>query len=135
MGTWGVGTFENDTAGDWTYGLEETDDLSLVRETFDRVLAAGNSYLDSDIACEGLAACEVIARLKGNWGVRNPYTATIDKWVESHGSVPYDGLVPLATRVIDRVLTSPSELLALWEEGDAAEWKSAVQDLRNRIEA
>jgi hypothetical protein len=135
MGAWDVGTFDNDTACDWAYGIEKADDLSLVRETFDRVIAVGDDYLDSDAACEGLAACEVIARLKGNWGIRNPYTETIDKWIEGHASLPYEGLVPLATAVIDRVLTTPSELLELWEEGDATEWKRAVQDLRVRVEA
>lgn len=135
MGAWDVGTFDNDTACDWAYGIEKADDLSLVRETFDRVIAVGDDYLESDAACEGLAACEVIARLKGNWGIRNPYTETIDKWIEGHASLPYEGLVPLATAVIDRVLTTPSELLELWEEGDATEWKRAVQDLRVRVEA
>jgi hypothetical protein len=134
MGAWGVGTFDNDTACDWAYGLEGADDLALVRGTLNRVLAVGGDYLDSDAACEGLAACEVIARLKGKWGVRNPYTETVDKWVKGHASLPYDGLVPLATAVIDRVLTKPSELLELWEEGDATEWKRAVQDLRARVE-
>jgi hypothetical protein len=135
MGAWGVGTFDNDTACDWAYGLEEADDFTLVRGTLDRVLTVGGDYLDSDTACEGLAACEVIARLKGKWGVRNPYTETVDKWVEGHASLPYEGLVPLASAVIDRVLMKPSELLELWEEGDATDWKRAVQDLRGRVEA
>ena len=80
-------------------------------------------------------ACEVIARLKGNWGVRNPYTETVDKWVESHNIVPPDDLVQFAAAVIDRVLTAPSELLELWEEGDANEWRNAVANLRSRVAA
>jgi hypothetical protein len=135
MGAWGVGTFDNDTACDWAYGLEKTDDLSLIRGTFDRVLAVGGDYLESDLACEGLAACEVIARLKGNCGPRNAYTENVDEWVASHASLPYDGVIPMAGGVIDRVLTAPSELLDLWEEGDFTEWKMAVQDLRTRVEA
>jgi hypothetical protein len=135
MGAWGADTFDNDTACDWSYALDEVDDLSLVRETLDRVLAVGKEYLDSDDACEGLAACEVVARLKGNWGVRNPYTETIDKWVETHGITPPGDLIQSAVATIDRVLTAPSELLELWEEGDPTEWRNAVENLRSRVVA
>jgi hypothetical protein len=135
MGAWGADTFDNDTACDWSYALDEVDGLSLVRETLARVLAIGEEYLDSDDACEGLAACEVVARLKGNWGIRNPYTETIDKWVETHGTIPPGDLVQSAVAVIDRVLTAPSELLELWEEGDPTEWRNAVDNLRSRVVA
>lgn len=133
MGAWGADTFDNDTAGDWAYGIEKIDDLSLVRETFDRVLAAGDDYLDADEASEGLAACEVIARLKGNFGVRNAYTEVVDNWVESHSSLSVAELVDPALSVINRILTAPSELLDLWEEEDATEWRNAVDDLRKRV--
>jgi hypothetical protein len=135
MGAWGADTFDNDTACDWSYALDEVDDLSLVRETLARVLAVGEEYLDSDDACEGLAACEVVARLKGNWGVRNPYTETVDKWVEAHAITPPGDLIQSAVAIIDRVLTAPSELLELWEEGDPTEWRNAVENLRSRVVA
>jgi hypothetical protein len=134
MGAWGAGTFDNDTACDWTYGLEEAEDLGVVSETLGRVLEVGDEYLDSDDACMGLAACEVVARLKGNWGPRDPYNETVDKWVTAHPQAPPDGLVRQAIAVIERVLTAPCELLELWEEGDATEWKESVEDLRRRVE-
>jgi len=133
MGAWDADTFDNDTACDWAHDLESVDDLSRVRETLSRVLEVGDGYLDADVASEGLAACEVIARLKGNWGVRNPYTETVDKWVESHDIVPPDDLVQTAIAVIDRVRSAPSELLELWEEGDAGDWHQAVENLRSRL--
>lgn len=134
MGTWGADTFDNDTACDWAYGLEGADDLALVRETLARVIAAGDDYLDPDEACEGLAACEVIARLKGNWGARNAYTETVDIWVEDHPGQPPTELVSLAAAVIDRVLSAPSELMELWDEdGENQEWHDAVADLRLRV--
>lgn len=136
MGAWGVNTFDNDTACDWTYELENVDDLSLVRETLARVLAVGNEYLDSDDACEGLAACEVIARLKSNWGIRDAYTESLDKWVKDHPLQPPTDLVNQALAVIDRVLTAPSELMELWDEGgENKEWRDAVADLRSRVVA
>ena len=133
MGAWGANTFDNDTACDWTYDLEQAGDLSLVRKALARVTSVGSEYLDSDVASTGLAACEVLARLKGHWGVRNAYTETIDKWVVAHKGEPPADLVAQALQVIDRVLVPPSELLELWSEGDINEWQAAVADLRTRV--
>ncbi len=135
MGAWGIGTFDNDTACDWKYDLEQADDLSLVLETLGAVLAVGEDYLDSDEACNGLAACEVVARLKGNWGPRNSYTESVDTWVSAHHQSPTEEMVRQAVAVIDRILTAPSELLELWEEADGTEWRESVEDLRGRVEA
>jgi hypothetical protein len=133
MGAWGANTFDNDTACDWTHDLEGAKDLSFVRETLARVTAAGSAYLDSDGACAGLAACEVLARLKGNWGVRDAYTETVDKWVSAHEGQPPADLIAAALSVINRVLSPPSELLELWSESDDEEWHAAVADLRARV--
>jgi hypothetical protein len=135
MGAWAADTFGNDTACDWAYGLEKVDDLSLVRQALEAVLAVGDDYLDADIAGESLAACEVIARLKGNWGLRNPYSETVDNWVKAHKIKPPENLIQTALTVIDRILAPPSELVKLWEEEDATEWRGAVDDLRDRVRA
>jgi hypothetical protein len=133
MGAWSAETFGNDTACDWSYGLEKVEDLGLVRQAIEAVTAVKEDYLDSEVACECLAACEVIARLKGNWGLRDPYTAHVDKWVEGHKIKPPDDLIQAALAAIDRILAPSSELLDLWEEGEEGEWHTAVADLRNRV--
>ena len=134
MGAWGVNTFDNDTACDWTYGLEGLDDLSFVRKTLANVLEIGPEYLDADIAGEGLAACEAMARLKGNWGLRNAYSETLEKWVEEHPADPPADLVDQAFAAIDRICSPPSELMELWDqEGEHKEWRDAVHDLRSRV--
>ena len=133
MGAWDVDTFDNDTACDWSAELDDTTDLNLVREALAAVLDVGDEYLDSDDACIALAACEVIARLKGNWGKRDSYTEAVDKWVESHPQTPSAELVNAALAAIDRIRRQPSELLELWEEADAAAWHAAVDDLRQRV--
>lgn len=134
MGAWGTGSFDNDTACDWSYELEETTDLSLVKQTLAQVLEIGEDYLDADLASSGLAACEVIARLRGKGGVQNSYTETVDKLVASHPiHVPPD-VIKQTLFVIDRILSSQSELLELWEESeDAKEWRESVADLRARV--
>ncbi len=134
MGAWGVGTFETDVACDWAYGLEELDDLTLVEETLARAHVEPDEYLEAGDACDALAACEVIARLKGNWGQRNSYTETVDAWVESHPISPPQALVDEALRAIERILTPKSELLDLYEESESLDaWRKAVEELRPRV--
>ena len=76
MGAWSKDSFGNDTACDWAYGLEDTSDLSLVRETIQKAVGSGDEHLEAPDAEETIAAVEVIARLKGNFGERNSYTET-----------------------------------------------------------
>ncbi len=136
MGAWGVGVFDNDTACDWASKLERSSDISAVREGIGRVLAVVDAYLNAEVAWEALAACEVIARLKGNWGPRNPYTGRVDSWVASHQLIPQPGLVQAAASAIDRVLAQPSELLQLWSESDdCGAWLESIRDLKNRVRA
>jgi len=80
MGAWDVDSFGNDTACDWSYGLEDVKDLSYVERTLDAVLTCGpDDEVPSDDAACAVAAAEVIARLKGNWGIENSYSETTDK--------------------------------------------------------
>lgn len=136
MGTWGHESFANDTSIDWTYGLEGVLDLSLVEEAVDAVLRDGeDDVLDADLACDVLAACEVMARLKGNWGRRDAYSATADRWVEAHPQPVPSKLAARAGRALDRVLGDESELRDLWDEGAGGDdWRAAVADLRRRVE-
>lgn len=135
MGAWGELAFDNDTSNDWAYGLDEVDDLSLVESAFDEVEEAGDEYLDQDVACNALAACEVIARLKGNPGYTNSYTENVDNWVAAHKIKPSAALVKRASAAIDRILGDDSELRELWEESESEgqKWRAAVEDLRRRV--
>lgn len=133
MGAWSTSSFGNDNACDWAYDLEETTELGLVRETIQKVLDSGQDYLEAPDAEEAIAAVEVIARLKGNFGERNSYTETADNWVKAHPQHPPQDLVILASQALDRILQPPSELLELWRESDEFEaWKKSVSDLKDR---
>lgn len=134
MGAWGVLAFDNDTACDWKYGLDDVDDLSLVESAFDELEEVGGEYLDQDLACHALAACEVIARLRGKPGYTNSFTEGVDEWVAAHNIQPSPALIKRAFAAIDRVLADDSELRELWDESaDSAEWCAGVQDLRKRL--
>ena len=133
MGAWAEDTFGNDTACDWIGTFLDDPGLSTVKSAIEAVLKA-NNYLDSDGACECLAACEVIARLQGKWGLRNAYSEDLDRWIEANPiDVPED-LKAAADSAIERILGANSELPELWDEGGRnEEWHQAVDDLRERI--
>lgn len=133
MGAWGVLAFDNDAANDWAYDLEETTDLTLVGSALDEVIGAGGEYLDSDLACNALAACEVLARLRGRAGYTNAYTETVDRWVAMHPIVPSAEVLSRASAAIDRILADDSELGELWDEVGGEEWRAAVEELRRRL--
>lgn len=134
MGAWGIKTFDNDSASDWAFGLEEVEDLSLVESAFDELEATGDDYLDLDIACNALAACEVLARLRGRTGYSDSYTEPVDLWVEAHQMTPPASLVARAGSAIDRILGPDSELDHLWEEtGEYHDWRDQIRDLRDRV--
>src|SRR5688572_691259 len=99
MGAWGVLAFDNDQACDWAYDLENVHDLSLVEAALAEVEAVGPD-LDSNLACNALAACEVLARLRGRPGYRNAYTEKVDAWVAQHPITPAPQLLARASQVI-----------------------------------
>ncbi|WP_295620600.1 DUF4259 domain-containing protein [Chamaesiphon sp. GL140_3_metabinner_50] len=132
MGAWGHLSFDNDTTNDWASGLEKVDDLSLVESAFDELEDISDDYLEEDIACAAIGACEVIARLLGNPGYTNVYTEKVDLWVAARKLKPSPELLQRAVAAIDRIITDNSELCELWEEND--DWIGAMEDLRSRLQ-
>jgi hypothetical protein len=129
VGTWGPLAFDNDAANDWAYDLEKMNDLSLVESALDDLDGAGS---DASVAVIALAACEVIARMRGKFGYENAYTEKVDVWVRAHPQSPSKALLKRARGAVARVLEKDSELRALWD-GDE-DWLAAVADLRRRLE-
>ena len=133
MGAWSENTFGNDTACDWAGSFIDNPGLETVREAIEAVLAS-EDYLDSHEACDCLAACEVIARLQGRWGLRDAYSEDVDRWVEANPMTVPDSLKEAADSAIERILGPKSELPELWDEGGRNEkWHSAIDDLRKRV--
>ena len=132
MGAWDASSFGNDTANDWAYSLEECSDLGCIEEALQRVLDAGDEYLEAPDAEEAIGAAEVVAWLLGRRGELNAYTEKIAVWVEAHPIRPPQKLVDSAVAVLDRIQGSDSELAELWE--GQAEWVAAIGDLRKRLD-
>lgn len=137
MGSWGWDSFENDNACDWVHEFERTRTLKLVESVFKSVLKAKRGGVDAYTGASAIAACEVVARLKGNFGARDSYTESVDAWVEAHPQVPSADLVNRAILVLDRVIAPESELRQLANEaldgGGAAPWLACVEALRRRL--
>lgn len=131
MGAWDATSFGNDTANDWAYDLEESDDLSHIEATIQQALEAGDEYLDADLASEAVAAAEVLAWLRGKPSTVNGYTAKIAEWVEAHPIEPSATILQQALSVLERIQGDASELAELWE-GDE-DWIQAMAGLRNRL--
>lgn len=134
MGTWAVDSFGNDDACDWSYELEKVNDLSLIEDTLNTVLASGEEGVEASAATEAIAAIEVLARLQGNWGDRSAYSEIADNWVETHKLQPSSTLVQKAHLVIEQIIAENSELKELWQESEEyTAWLASITELKNRV--
>jgi hypothetical protein len=62
------------------------------------------------------------------------YTELLDAWVEKSKVHPSEELIEKARLSIARILTEPSELLALWQDTEHLDaWKREVEDLSRRL--
>jgi hypothetical protein len=94
------------------------------------VLASGADYLEAPDAEEGLAAADIVARLKGWPRHGTPCTVAIDAWVGRIKSKPSEALIEKARRSITQILTAPSELLEAWRESEDFEgWRRGVEEV------
>ena len=136
MGTWSHEPFGNDTALDWAYELQNTQDFSLVEQAIQRVLDCGPEYLDADVAVEAVAAAEIIAKALGRGTQSDAYTEEIDAWLKSISAVPTSTLRSKAHQALSRILGSDSELKDLWQESeDLDSWESSVRLLQSAMGA
>jgi len=98
MGAWSHESFGNDDACDFAASVSEGDDLSAVDAILDVVMQVGGGYLEAAEASQAIVAAEVIARLQGNWGLRDAYSEDVDAWVERTKIVPTNQLALKARR-------------------------------------
>lgn len=150
MGAWGAGSFQNDTALDWAGNLSEHGDVAAVRVALVRVLEErraatpsfirrllgrrrGEPYLEADVACEGLAAAEIVAFWLGHAGPQLP--EHLREWACRHAKSFTPDLIALARQAVVAIKTK-SELKDLWEEGNgvvAPSWHAAIAGLERRL--
>ena len=109
--------------------------MKRVESALDTVLSLGNDYVDASVAEEAVAAADIVARLRGQFGQRDAYTEKIDEWVGKVKLTAPEAVVEKARRVVARITTPPSEMVELWEEaGTADDWRAATDALLRRLQ-
>jgi Domain of unknown function (DUF4259) len=127
MGTWGAGSFENDTAMDWACEVGSITDIeSVFNSLAQRDLTA---QIDVDEAARVIAAAEAVAVLMGRAAAGVPE----DLQARLAGLETSPQLIVNAKHSLEIVLTD-SELVDLWAEGDAEEWNIAMTGLIDRLD-
>jgi hypothetical protein len=133
MDPWGVLPFENDTALDWIWELEDEKDTFILSDCFAAVVEAeAEEIIEITTAEEALAAAEVLAALLERPlpelpGEVNTYIARL------RYKRPSSDLVDLAVEAVERV-REESELRARWDATEGAEkWHLAMTDLHARL--
>lgn len=133
MGAWGAGSFENDSASDFFYFVEEAvDPGEVIALALDRAIGQAE-HLDLDASCEAIAAAELLASCAGQ-----PPDALPDQiraWTAANAHEPHQPEVEQALQAVSRV-RAESELRELWEETEGKPenaWLPEVDGLLYRL--
>jgi hypothetical protein len=132
MGISGTGSFENDSAREWFYAVEEAVEPGLViASALDDALAEAD-YLELDAACAAIAGAELSASCAGMSPELLPdHTG---RWVGEPPYRPHGAEIEQAVRAVQRV-RDESELREFWDQelGPDSVWLQAVDDLIARV--
>ena len=127
MGAWGISTFENDDACDWLYDLENSSDLTVIKNALSL-----DDYIDAPDGCMALAASEVVAAMMGH--MREGFPESALKWVNDNKALELRTLKLQALDAVNKVLSEKSELLELWKDTeDFDDWKRDVEEIRKML--
>ncbi|MBF6331144.1 DUF4259 domain-containing protein [Nocardia transvalensis] len=132
MGTWDTGPFDNDTAADWSYELQDADPAErpgVIRHAL-TAAAEETGYLDSATACEAIAAAAIVAStVPGGQPITSAYAP--DFLIEGGTVELASDIAPLAVRALDNVLGEHSEWRDLWLDTDADTHRPAFDSVIN----
>ena len=135
MGTWGIGSFDNDDAADFLADVTESGDLSLIREALDNVLTS-TEYVEAPDACQAIVASEILAAALGRPTSAAQQEGEIGQWVARIRPTVDSELATQARDALTRILDRNSELRELWEEAEEfPEWQATVTELRQQLRA
>lgn len=129
MGAWSHEPFGNDTAADWAWGLDDSNDLEYIENALAAV--EDEDEVDASVAEEAIAAIDVLAKALGKGTPPDAYSESAMQWIERVKPVVGRELRERAIQVLNRVLEDSSELRELWEYSDDYEaWQASVAALR-----
>lgn len=131
MGTWDVGPFDNDTAGDLCDSLDmaaEDEREGIICKALIHVTNT-HGYLDADVSQGAVAAAAVVAAQCPTGEPVSPHYGPMQPLPELSAE-----LRELAVQALDRVVTEPSELLQLWGDTDGTgPWRTGLSHLRDAL--
>lgn len=142
MGAWGHNSFENDTAGDWIWGLKPAKKslLGKTKDPFAYPMSAIDKLLESDLYIdapegeEAIAAAECLSAAQGNPPKDPP--EELEKWVASlDAQRPEPSMIESAKQALLKVRNDEqSEIRELWQESEYFDaWQAAIDDLISRL--
>ena len=130
-GAWGVGSFENDSALDWVYEIEESEGSGVLLQTLRDVFLS--DYIEADVCSSAIAASEVVAAIKS--GKYNSLPESLASWSKANQGIYEPEMSKFAQKALELCLDkTKSELAQLWEESDLSEWKASVKELELKLE-
>ncbi|MGH2908043.1 MAG: DUF4259 domain-containing protein [Solirubrobacteraceae bacterium] len=132
MSQWGTGAFENDSARDWFYRVEEAvEPGDVIASALDDALGEADD-LELDPACAAIAAAELSAACAGVPADDLP--DQIRRWVGEHPHEPHTAETEQAVEAVERV-RAESELRELWDKelGPDNAWLGTIDDLIARL--
>lgn len=123
MGAWKEGPFDNDTAHDWLWELQECSDATFLIKTLEQ--AYESEILDSP-ECEQIVAAATLVNAASFEKLSNIPKAAKD-WIRKRGFVPDRALVDVSITALAMVLKN-SELLNLYRESRREKpWRNATE--------
>lgn len=133
MGTWGIEPFENDTAADWVWDLEEATTI----EPLTTALAVGPAYIDADVGVLAVCAAHLLAAARDPGRVVE-IPEDLLEFLKKHRPALLAIDPQPAVAVLKRILDEDdSELAQLWQESDEdyAKWVAHTQGIIHTLAA
>jgi hypothetical protein len=132
MGAWGTAPFDNDTAADFLWEVEESGIAAIADALANAV--ANKDDLQAPDADSAVAAAALVAAARDGCTDMIPSSA-IEQFHRLRGSIAADrSLAEQSLTVLDAVLGPNSELADLWAETDEADiWRTSIAELKARI--
>lgn len=131
MGAWSDGPFDNDTACDWLWELQECSDATFLIKTLEQ--ANESEILDSP-ECEQIVAAATLVNAASFEKLINIPREAKD-WIRKRGFVPDRALVDASIAALAMVLKD-SELLSLYRESNREKpWRKATERTLESLES
>jgi hypothetical protein len=127
MGAWGLGPFDNDTACDWGYELDEAiqgERPAVLRKAL-AAAADETGFLGYTEAAEAVAAAAIVAAHRPGGPALDPVYSPDCLRADGPSDIPVE-LVGLSNRALDRVIAEGSHWRELWEEVNRLDEATAV---------